>query len=80
MGRTCRGICVLHKGSKIPNGHIYKFGNKRCSFCCIFMHTKNIRCPCCKAILRTKARNNRKESFSNPEKMMMSEGGFRDFG
>ncbi len=68
MGRTCRGICLLHKNGKLSNRDIYKFGNKLCSFCGIFMHTESIRCPCCKVILRTKARNkvskNKTESLS----------------
>jgi len=35
----------------------YQEGQKRCSFCGIFMECDGVRCPCCNMILRTKARN-----------------------
>ena len=57
MGRTCIGICIRYKSTSIPNGLKYKLGQKRCSFCSLFMDTEEIRCPCCKVILRTKPKN-----------------------
>lgn len=35
----------------------YQEGQKRCSFCGIFIDCEQVRCPCCHTILRTKARN-----------------------
>ncbi len=35
----------------------YQEGQKRCSFCGIFIDCEGARCPCCNTILRTKARN-----------------------
>ncbi|MGI9567418.1 MAG: hypothetical protein ACR2LL_10465 [Nitrosopumilus sp.] len=57
MGRRCIGICVRYKSTSISNGLKYKLGQKRCSYCGLFMDTENVRCPCCKVILRTKPRN-----------------------
>ena len=48
------------KNSSIPNSKKYEFGLKRCSWCEVFMATEEIRCPCCKMILRTKSRNKKK--------------------
>ncbi len=48
------------KHSSIPNSKKYEFGLKRCSWCEVFMATEEIRCPCCKMILRTKSRNKKK--------------------
>lgn len=56
MGRTCRGICVMHKAEPVPNRVRYKLGQKRCTFCGLFLTTEKIRCVCCQAVLRTKAR------------------------
>ena len=60
MGRTCRGICVRYQGQKLPHRLQYIFGHKRCTHCNIFLDTNEIRCPCCKVILRTKPRNRNK--------------------
>jgi uncharacterized paraquat-inducible protein A len=35
----------------------YQEGQKRCTFCGIFMDFEGSRCPCCRITLRTKARN-----------------------
>jgi hydrogenase nickel incorporation protein HypA/HybF len=56
MGRTCRGICILHKSPVMGNGLMYQSGQKRCTFCGLFLAVETIRCPCCKTILRTKPR------------------------
>ena len=57
MGQVCKGICVRYIGKKIPNGLKYSSGYKRCTHCSLFVKTIEIRCPCCKAKLRTKPRN-----------------------
>jgi len=56
MGRTCRGICVFHKAKPVSNKIRYEIGHKRCSYCAIFFEFDDIRCICCNAVLRTKAR------------------------
>ena len=56
MARTCRDICRDYVCEKIQNGAKYKFC-KRCTFCEMFLKTSEIRCPCCKVILRTKPRS-----------------------
>jgi len=60
MGASCRGICLEFKKDRIPNAQKYQLGQKRCSWCEIWFSTDEIRCPCCKMILRTKSRNKRK--------------------
>ena len=60
MGASCKGICIQMKHSSIPNSKKYELGLKRCSWCEVFMATEEIRCPCCKMILRTKSRNKKK--------------------
>ena len=59
MGASCKGICRLSEQIKIPNSHIYEYGLKRCSWCEVWLNTDEIRCKCCKMILRTKSRNKR---------------------
>ena len=56
MGRTCRGICIFYKAKPVSNKIRYEIGHKRCSFCGIFFEFGDVRCICCKAVLRTKAR------------------------
>ncbi|HUT06508.1 MAG TPA: hypothetical protein VMW74_07470 [Nitrosopumilaceae archaeon] len=56
MGRTCRNICLIHKAEAVPNKIRYQIGQKRCTFCGIFLSIKDSRCICCKAVLRTNAR------------------------
>ena len=63
MGASCKGVCTQHKAMKVPNSLKYKYGLKRCSWCEIWFETDEIRCPCCKMILRTKSRNKRKMKF-----------------
>ncbi len=57
MGRTCKGLCVIMKADSLPNRLRYVLGQKRCTFCGCFFSTEDIRCPCCKAVLRTKPRS-----------------------
>ena len=59
MGASCKGICRLSEQIKIPNSHKYEYGLKRCSGCEVWLNTDEIRCKCCKMILRTKSRNKR---------------------
>jgi len=59
MGRTCKGVCDTLKAEPVPNGARYELGHKRCSFCCMFLSVPDIRCPCCKAVLRTRPRGRR---------------------
>lgn len=59
MGRTCRDICIMHKAEPVPNKIRYEMGQKRCTFCEIFLSIVDTRCICCKAVLRTKARSKR---------------------
>ncbi len=63
MGRSCRGICQMMEAESVPNKMRYKLGHKRCSYCGIFFSTRETRCPCCKAALRTKARGKKKEDI-----------------
>ena len=65
MVASCKGICIHLKHQSIPNAKKYQFGLKRCSWCEVFMSTEEIRCPCCKMILRTKSRNKKKAKVSN---------------
>ncbi len=65
MGASCKGICLQLKHKSIPNSKKYQLGLKRCSWCEVFMHTEETRCPCCRMILRTKSRNKKKETNVN---------------
>ncbi|KAF6246326.1 hypothetical protein C6990_09345 [Nitrosopumilus sp. b3] len=57
MAVTCRGVCHKYKSSGVSMQFKYQEGQKRCSFCGIFMECNETRCPCCHTKLRTKARN-----------------------
>jgi len=60
VGRTCKGICLRYKAEPAPNRIRYDVGQKRCTFCGIFLKVDDPRCICCKAVLRTKARGKKK--------------------
>ena len=60
MGASCKGVCILSRVTKIPNSQKYQFGLKRCSWCDVWLDTDEVRCKCCKMILRTKSRNKKK--------------------
>jgi len=64
MGASCKGICLHIDTEKVPNSRKYQHGLKRCSWCDIWLETDEVRCPCCKMILRTKSRNKKKENYS----------------
>ena len=57
MGRTCNNICLRHKAASAPNKIRYEIGQKRCTFCGIFLSIEDARCICCKAVLRTNPRS-----------------------
>ena len=59
MAATCKGICDRYKSEGTAMKLKYQEGQKRCSFCGIFIECKKARCPCCSIILRTNARNRR---------------------
>jgi len=46
----------MHKAEPVRNKIRYEIGHKRCTFCGLFLAIEDIRCICCKAVLRTKAR------------------------
>jgi len=60
MGASCKGICNKLSINKIPNALKYQFGLKRCSWCEIWIDTEEVRCPCCRMILRTRARGKKR--------------------
>ena len=68
MGASCKGICRLSETTKVPNSHKYEYGLKRCSWCEVWLNTDEIRCLCCKMILRTKSRNKRAHNAISIEK------------
>ncbi|NND87250.1 MAG: hypothetical protein HKM23_08035 [Nitrosopumilus sp.] len=57
MAATCRGVCYRYKSIGTAMQLKYEKGQKRCSFCGIFIDCEDVRCPCCHTVLRTKARN-----------------------
>ena len=63
MVQSCKGICVSFKGIPMINSKRYESGQKRCSYCELFLKTPEIRCPCCKTILRTKSRSRYKKKI-----------------
>ena len=54
----------VHENSERVGGRTtsmkYQYGLKRCSWCEVWLDTEQIRCPCCKMILRTKSRNKKR--------------------
>ena len=65
MGRTCRGICLMYKADPVPNKVRYKMGQKRCTFCGLFLTTEKTKCLCCQSVLRTKARGKSSKGFED---------------
>jgi len=57
MAATCKGICDMYKSVGTAMQFKYQEGQKRCSFCGIFIECEGVRCPCCHMVLRTNARN-----------------------
>ena len=57
MAARCKGVCEDYRILGISMNLKYQQGQKRCTICGIFMSFDGNRCPCCKMVLRTKARN-----------------------
>jgi len=57
LAATCRGICQDFKSTGTSMKLKYQEGQKRCTFCGVFMSVEGYRCPCCRITLRTRARN-----------------------
>ncbi len=56
MGSNCHGICGRYS-VMIPHGESpYDNDRKYCSTCQSYMEFNKLRCPCCKAMFRTKPR------------------------
>ena len=55
---NCKEICSNHAVKKLRPGHggRYESGQKRCSFCDIYIIWDGRNCPCCGTALRTKPR------------------------
>ena len=51
----CKGICE-NVDVTVPFVHKYQKGFKRCGICIKYLRIFDVRCPCCSAKLRTKAR------------------------
>lgn len=56
MCPACKGVCESFKGNSIAYKFRYEQGQKRCTFCNIFIEFSGNRCPCCGCALRIKAR------------------------
>lgn len=56
MAASCKGMCDEYKSQGITMKEKYQYGQKRCTYCSLFLTCKGPRCPCCKTILRTKPR------------------------
>ena len=54
----CNEICFNHGVKKLRPGHSgrYESGQKRCSFCEIYIIWDGRNCPCCGTALRSKPR------------------------
>ena len=61
MGYQCKGICQWSKAEPLPNALRYSHNHRYCSFCSNYFEPENIRCPCCKAMLRTTPRRKNKD-------------------
>ena len=67
----CSSICQRHKiNTKTPNHLRYKLGQKWCGNCSLFMYCDEIKCPCCKATLRTKAKARKSRSIRRNDALL----------
>ncbi|PIN83868.1 MAG: hypothetical protein COV65_02415 [Nitrosopumilales archaeon CG11_big_fil_rev_8_21_14_0_20_33_24] len=59
MAQSCKGLCIRSKSSSHTNcvRFRYKVGQKFCSCCALFLHTKEFTCSCCKTRLRSKPKS-----------------------
>jgi len=53
MVNLCKGLCEYDKRFGISSGY-YKNGVKYCTLCAKKIYLKELRCPCCRSILRTR--------------------------
>jgi len=52
---SCKGICHRYKATKPPIPLTrYGTGQKRCTYCDVFMEWNGTHCPCCCRALRVK--------------------------
>lgn len=59
----------MHKAESAPNKIRYEIGQKRCTFCGIFLSVRDSRCMCCKAVLRTKPRSKKRQMLCSDDRM-----------
>lgn len=52
----CKGQCTNFRAERVSNGFRYQIGQKRCSYCSIYVNVDGSNCPCCSGRLRTKPR------------------------
>ncbi len=65
----CKGICTrfevkIFKGKKTR----YEDNQKRCPVCGVYMRCSDVRCPCCKCVLRMTPRANRSRKLFHERK------------
>lgn len=64
----CKSICLKYKAKGSFIGGRYKFGQRRCQVCDLFIKYDGIWCPCCGYKLRSKPRNKKyKQKFRASE-------------
>ncbi|MDE1729003.1 MAG: hypothetical protein KGH81_07500 [Thaumarchaeota archaeon] len=62
---ACKGLCNRFAAKKPSNKLRYASGQKRCTICSVYFHSKEFeiyRCPCCHTKLRKHRRNKIKKS------------------
>jgi len=66
----CRGECLKHKATGSFIGGRYKFGQRRCQVCDLFIVWDGLWCPCCGYKLRSKPRNKKyKQKLRDSKKL-----------
>ena len=61
MPVTCNGICETDKRFGISSKY-YKKGTKYCTHCAKKIFISELRCPCCRCILRTRTHHWKKKA------------------
>lgn len=56
MSARCKDQCTNFRATRCSNGFRYTLGQKRCSYCSIYVNVDGFNCPCCGGRLRTKPR------------------------
>lgn len=62
MATSCKGTCENFRAESVQNKVRYVLGHKRCSYCSIFLQVEGVRCPCCGAKMRSKARHKKRKA------------------